>query len=67
MANLTVGPFRVDEDNSDDDHLYVDIRGLGTVVLIRTDEGVIIDVYPLFVIDKPIATMAIFESEFNPE
>jgi hypothetical protein len=42
--------FYVDEVNSDDEYLYVDVIGKGTVVIKREDEGIVVDI---FGIDKP--------------
>ena len=41
--NLNFGPFTIDQSNSDDNVLYVNILGGSTVCINRTHEGVIID------------------------
>lgn len=48
--------FYIDEDNSDEQYLYVDVFGRGTVVIKAEDEGIVVDIYPLWVADEPVAT-----------
>ena len=62
MSNIKF--FYVDEANSDDEHFYVDIpfRSM-TVVITRTDEGVVVDVYPLAVADEPLASTYAFTAD----
>jgi hypothetical protein len=48
--------FRIDETNSDERYLYVDVKDRGTVVIKFEDEGIVIDVYPFQVADGPCAT-----------
>jgi len=43
--------FKIDEENSDDERIHINILGLGTVVIIRTDEGIVIDVFSKIVVD----------------
>lgn len=59
--------FHVDEANSDNEHLYVDIAGLGTLVITRTQEGVVIDSFPFTVVDAPIASLTFWKDDFIPE
>jgi hypothetical protein len=47
--------FHIDLLCSDADHLFVDARGF-TVAIILTDEGIVVDIYPLSVADAPIAS-----------
>ena len=57
--------FHIDQDGSDDGHLYVDVDGF-TVVIIRTDEGLVVDIYPLHVVDEPLASTYAFHAEASP-
>jgi hypothetical protein len=59
--------FRVDEDNNDDEHFYVDIAGRGTVVIVSNRDGVSVDVYPLHVVDEPLATFWLTDDDFQEE
>lgn len=51
------GPFCVDDTNSDDQYLFVDVEGRGTVVIKREDEGLVVDVLPFQVVDTPVASL----------
>jgi len=48
--------FTIDKTNSDEQYLYVDVSGRGTVVIKAEDEGIVVDVYPFHVVDEPVAT-----------
>jgi hypothetical protein len=50
--------FTIDKTNSDEQYLYVDVSGRGTVVIKAEDEGIVIDVYPKDPKDgdEPVAT-----------
>tara|TARA_R100001082_G_scaffold90582_1_gene57130 strand:- start:397 stop:579 length:183 start_codon:yes stop_codon:yes gene_type:complete len=48
--------FIVDESASDDNNLYVDITGVGTVAIALNDEGVVIDLFSLHVTDHSVAS-----------
>ena len=48
--------FTVDENASDEEYLYVDVKDRGTVVIKREGEGLVIDVFPFQVADQPVAT-----------
>lgn len=48
--------FRIDKDNSDDEYLYVDVLGRGTVVIKAEEEGIVVDIYPFHVVDEPVAS-----------
>ena len=39
--------FKIDATNSDDEYLYVDVKGLGTVTIKSESEGIVVDIYPL--------------------
>jgi hypothetical protein len=47
--------FHIDLPCSDEDHLFIDARGF-TVAIILTDEGIVVDLYPLAVADEPVAS-----------
>jgi len=49
--------FKIDKTNSDEQYLYVDIEGRGTVVIKREDEGIVVDIYPLHKFDdEPVVS-----------
>ena len=52
MTNKT---FYIDKDNSDDEYLYVDVIGKGTVVIKKEDEGIVVDI---FGIDSKVGEMS---------
>lgn len=62
-----MGQFRVDEDNNDDEHFYVDIAGKGSVVIISNKDGVSVDIYPLNVVDAPIFSGYVLNEDFFEE
>jgi hypothetical protein len=52
-----LGPFEIDTVNSDDQYLYVDVEGMGTVSIKKESEGIVVDVFPLRVVEEPVATL----------
>lgn len=48
--------FNIDKTNSDDEYLYVDVEGLGTVVIKAQTDGIVVDIYPFQVVDEPVAS-----------
>ncbi len=48
--------FKIDENASDGQYLYIDVKDRGTVVIKREDEGIVVDVFPFQVVDEPVAT-----------
>jgi hypothetical protein len=48
--------FTIDKNASDEQYLYVDVSGRGTVIIKAEDEGIVVDVYPFHVVDEPVAT-----------
>jgi hypothetical protein len=58
------GPFSFDDVGSDDDRVYIEVAGLGSVCLIMSPDGLTIDVWSLQVIDSPIAAISIDNSSF---
>jgi hypothetical protein len=59
--------FKVDEANSDGDCMYVEVKDkFAKIAIIRTDEGIVVDVYPLDMSgDGPTASTYAFESELR--
>ena len=47
--------FYIDKDNSDDEYLYVDVIGKGTVVIKNESEGIVVDI---FGIDSKVGDMS---------
>lgn len=58
--------WHIDEYNSDDKYLYIDIPE-GTLQIKRDDEGLVIDVYPLMVVDEPTFSTWILYTEMQGE
>jgi hypothetical protein len=61
--------FEVDKGNSNDECIYIDVKDkFAKVVIIRTDEGIVVDVYPLDMSgDGPVASTYAFEDELRQE
>jgi hypothetical protein len=54
----------------DNDRIYITINDLFDVRIVRTDEGIVLDVYPSdesVVVDEPVATTYAFDFEVKPE
>lgn len=47
--------FHIDLSCSDQDRLFVDARGF-TAAIILTEQGIVVDIYPLTVANEPIAS-----------
>lgn len=56
MDAETKDKFRIDGGSSDEHTLYVDVKDRGTVAIHRTDEGIVVDVFPFVVVDQPVAS-----------
>jgi hypothetical protein len=63
---MTLNGFFIDTDASDEEYLYIDVDGF-TVAIKRETEGIVVDLYPLHVVDEPIASTYAFHSEFSAE
>lgn len=59
--------FNIDKDNSDDEYLYVDVLGRGTVIIKNESEGIVVDIYPLHVVDAPVASTWAHDSDLMKE
>lgn len=64
---VTPGPFRVDHDNSDEEYMYVDVSGRGTVIIKNESEGIVVDIYPLHVAEAPVASTWAHDSDLIQE
>lgn len=54
--------WKVDEYNSDDEYVYVDVEGLGTVLIKRETDRLVVEIYPIVDIGRPVAsTWALYE------
>ena len=51
---MSIDAFHFDEANSDDERLFIDVAGGGTVVITRGDDGVSVEIYSLAVSDGPV-------------
>ena len=59
--------FRIDNDNNDEEHFYVDIAGKGTVCIISNADGVSVDIFPFYVVDEPIFSGYVLNSDFEED
>ena len=59
--------FVIDKNNSDEQYLYVDVDGKGTVVIKREEEGIVVDIYPFHVSDNPVASTWVHDNDLVPE
>lgn len=59
--------FFIDEVNSDDEYLYVDVFGKGTVVIKRESEGIVVDIFPFHVVDEPVASTWVHDNDLTEE
>ena len=66
---MSIGTFHLDEANSDDERLFIDVAGGGTVVITRSDDGISVEIYSLAVSDGPVgetwATWSELSEDFN--
>ena len=51
--------FHIDQDQFDDERLFVDVRGMGTVLIESRDDSINIEVFPLYVANNPICSIQI--------
>lgn len=49
--------FSIDETSTDEERIYIDVAGRGSVCIIQTHEGIIVDLYSAAVSDNSVATM----------
>jgi hypothetical protein len=54
--------FYIDLASSDQEYLYVDVDGF-TVAMKREVEGIVVDIFPLHVVDEAIASTYAFHQE----
>lgn len=63
--------FHIDEANSDDQYLYVEVTGFGTVCVKREDEGIVVDIFRRMPTDDPdrdcVASTWAHVSDLNPQ
>jgi hypothetical protein len=57
MSNIP--SFHIDNINSDDDSLFVDIPGVGTVCIRKDSDALHIDVFRLHVSDAPVVSLKV--------
>lgn len=61
-------PFRIDELASDSQYLFVDIPSKGITLCVKLDdEGIVVDLFPLDVVHKPVASLWATYAEFTGE
>ena len=65
--------FSIDDANSDDEYLWVDVFGRGTVMIKAEEEGIVVDIFPFGVVDEPVAgtwadmSVLVFDTEKEDE
>jgi len=59
---MNLNGFHIDIDSSDAECLPIDVDGF-TVIVKRETEGIVVDVYPLHVVDEPITSTYTFRSD----
>jgi hypothetical protein len=65
---MKIGPFTIDDASSDEESLFIDIEGAGTVVINLKDDGIAVSIFPLHIVDEPVAeTWALFSELFQDE
>jgi len=57
--------FKIDETNSDEDCLYVDVPGRASIAIQITDEGIIVDLYDAQIQNSSVATCGATWDEIN--
>jgi hypothetical protein len=67
IEEINKSTFNIDEASSDDQYLYVDVAGKGTVVIKNENEGILVDIFPLHVVDEPITSTYAFTHELMGE
>jgi hypothetical protein len=63
---MNLNGFFIDTTASDEEYLFIDVDGL-TVAIKRETEGIVVDLYPLHVVDEPVASAYAFHSEATRE
>lgn len=63
---MNLNGFFIDTDASDEEYLFIDVDGF-TVAIKREAEGIVVDLYPLHVVDEPVASTYAFHSEVMKE
>ena len=60
--------FTIDSTNSDEEYLYVDVEGLGTVTIKAQEEGIIVNIYPFHAVGEAVSsTWAHINDLFHPD
>ena len=56
MSETKFGQWTVDPNGADDGDLVVDC-GMGSVILKVNEDGMSVDIYPLHIVDEPVASV----------
>jgi hypothetical protein len=59
--------YNIDENNSDEEYLYIDMTGIGTIQIKKDDEGIIVNIFPLNVAEESVASCYAFYNELIPK
>jgi hypothetical protein len=63
---MNLNGFFIDTAGSDDVYLFIDVDGF-TVAIKREAEGIVVDIYPLNVVDAPVASTYAFHTEISAD
>ena len=59
--------FHIDEASSDDEYLWVDVTGMGTVCIKADDDGISVSIYPMHAVDEEVASCWATQAELAPD
>jgi hypothetical protein len=59
--------YKIDETSSNDEYLYIDLIGIGSVCIQKDDEGIIVDMWGIKPQDKPTGMMCATYNDLNPK
>lgn len=65
--SIDMNTFSVDEMDTDEGILWVDVFGRGTVCVRADDDGIVVDIYPFHVVDAPVASVQAHMSDLVEE
>ena len=65
---MQIANFVIDTNNSEEDQLYVEVQGIGTVAIAVNDlVGLQVSVFPYHVVDAPLAEVSVPFASFDEE
>ena len=58
--------FHIDETNSDETYLYIDIPSKNaSIVIKREDNGIVIDIFPAIASSEPVASLWVHDNDIQ--